>query len=96
VLFQYFAIAPMQKLSLRAGLAAALEADALSLIAWQIGMYGFMAFAQSCIFGHFLGAPATVDAVEFWFAMQVAMVVGFVASYPVNWWLIRSGIKAEM
>jgi hypothetical protein len=96
VLFQYFAIAPMRKLSLRAGLAAALEADALSLIAWQIGMYGFMAFAQFRVFGHFLGAPATVDTVEFWFAMQLAMVVGFVASYPVNWWLIRSGIKAEM
>ncbi|MEO8081682.1 MAG: DUF4396 domain-containing protein [Caldimonas sp.] len=28
--------------------------------------------------------------------MQVAMVAGFVTAYPVNWWLIRAGIKERM
>ncbi|SAL05779.1 hypothetical protein AWB81_07303 [Caballeronia arationis] len=28
--------------------------------------------------------------------MQVAMVVGFFTTYPVNWWLIRKGIKEKM
>jgi len=28
--------------------------------------------------------------------MQVAMLSGFATSYPVNWWLIRSGIKEKM
>jgi hypothetical protein len=28
--------------------------------------------------------------------MQIAMVVGFPTTYPVNWWLIRSGIKEKM
>ncbi len=28
--------------------------------------------------------------------MQIAMLAGFVSSYPVNWWLIRSGIKEAM
>jgi hypothetical protein len=28
--------------------------------------------------------------------MQIAMVVGFLTTYPVNWWLIRKGIKEKM
>ncbi len=33
------------------------------------------------------------DTVEFWFMMQIAMVCGFLTAYPVNCWLIRTGIK---
>ena len=43
-----------------------------------------------------LGHRAEVDTPEFWFLMQVAMLSGFATSYPVNWWLIRSGIKEKM
>ena len=32
----------------------------------------------------------------FWFMMQIAMLAGFVTSYPVNWWLLRSGVKEKM
>ncbi len=28
--------------------------------------------------------------------MQLAMIAGFITSYPVNWWLIKIGIKEEM
>ena len=28
--------------------------------------------------------------------MQIAMICGFVTAYPVNWWLIRVGIKEAM
>jgi hypothetical protein len=28
--------------------------------------------------------------------MQVAMLVGFATTYPVNWWLIRRGTKEAM
>jgi len=28
--------------------------------------------------------------------MQIAMLAGFLTSYPVNWWLIRRGIKEAM
>ena len=50
VAFQYFTIAPMRKLGVGAGLRAAVKADALSLASWQIGMYGFMAFAKFYLF----------------------------------------------
>jgi hypothetical protein len=28
--------------------------------------------------------------------MQIAMIAGFLTSYPVNWWLIRRGSKERM
>ncbi len=96
IVFQYFAIVPMRDLSPAQGIVAAVKADALSLISWQVGMYGFMAFAQLYLLGHLLGLRAEVDTPEFWFFMQIAMIAGFLTAYPVNWWLIRSGIKEKM
>jgi hypothetical protein len=92
VAFQYFTIKPMKNLSPGEGLVAALKADSLSLTAWQIGMYGWMAVATFAIFGRELPKDSPV----FWFMMQIAMVAGFLTSYPVNWWLVSSGIKEKV
>lgn len=43
IAFQYFAIVPMRELGVRAGLVAALKADTLSLTAFEIGLFGWMA-----------------------------------------------------
>lgn len=96
VLFQYFTIKPMRNLTAGEGIVEALKADALSLTAWQVGMYGFMAIAQFWIFRRLIGVSLTVNTVEFWFMMQIAMLAGFLTSYPVNWWLLRRGIKEPM
>lgn len=96
IVFQYFSIAPMRKLSLWPGLVAALKADTLSLTAWQVGMYGLMAIAQFGVFRPLTGQMLEVNTPEFWFTMQIAMLAGFATSYPVNWRLIRAGIKEEM
>lgn len=96
IVFQYFTIAPMRDLSFGRGVAAAAKADTLSLTAWQIGMYGFMAFAYFAVFRAWLGTRLQTDSVEFWFMMQIAMFFGFLTSYPVNWWLIRKGLKEQM
>jgi hypothetical protein len=96
VVFQYFAIAPMRQMSVREGLLAALKADAASITAWQVGMYGFMAVAQFLVFRPMFGAMATAAEPEFWFAMQLAMLCGFATSYPVNWLLVRTGVKERM
>ena len=42
------------------------------------------------------GAMAAVNSPAFWFTMQIAMLAGFITSYPVNWWLIKVGIKERM
>ncbi len=74
------------------GLWAAIKADTLSLTAWQVGMYGWMAVSVFLIFGHEIPKTSPV----FWFMMQIAMLIGFATSYPVNWWLIRKGVKEAM
>jgi hypothetical protein len=96
IAFQYFTIAPMRGLSLGPGLWAAIKADTLSLTAWQVGMYGSMAIAHFLLFGRIFGVALKTDTAEFWFVMQIAMLCGFVTAYPVNWWLIRAGVKETM
>lgn len=92
IAFQYFCIKPMRNLSPAQGLWAALKADALSLASWQLGMYGWMALA---IFVIFKDELVKTDPV-FWFVMQIAMVAGFITAFPVNWRLIKIGIKEKM
>lgn len=92
IAFQYFTIKPMKNLSPGQGLWAAIKADTLSLTAWQIGMYGWMAIATFVLFGREIPKTSPV----FWFMMQIAMLAGFITSYPVNWWLIRKGMKEAM
>jgi hypothetical protein len=90
--FQYFTIAPMRHLPPGKALVQALKADTLSLTAWQVGMYGWMAIARFAIFGK----EIPVTRPTFWFMMQIGMAAGFVVAYPVNWWLVKAGIKEKM
>ncbi|HVX85922.1 MAG TPA: DUF4396 domain-containing protein [Phycisphaerae bacterium] len=92
IVFQYFTIVPMRHLPPLKGIWQAIKADTLSLTAWQVGMYGWMAVAVFLIFHHELRKTSPV----FWFMMQIAMLVGFLAAFPVNWWLVRSGVKEKM
>lgn len=92
IAFQYFTIAPMRHLGLRDGLVAAVKADALSLTAWQVGMYGWMAIARFAIVGH----PFEKSSPVFWVMMQIAMFAGFLTSYPVNVVLLQRGLKEAM
>ncbi|MDA9420699.1 MULTISPECIES: DUF4396 domain-containing protein [Bradyrhizobium] len=96
VAFQYFTIKPMRELSPAEGIVQAVKADTLSLTAWQVGMYGFMAIAQFAIFRNAFGVRLEPSMPEFWFMMQIAMIAGFFTSYPVNWWLIKAGVKERM
>lgn len=92
VAFQYFTIKPMRRLSPGKRLAKAVQADTLSITCWQIGMYGWMTIVTFVIFGHDL----RTNTVVFWFMMQIAMCVGFLAAYPVNALLLKRGIKEKM
>ena len=50
IFFQYFAIAPMRGLGFRDGIWAAVKADTLSLTAYEIGMFAWMAVTQKLLF----------------------------------------------
>jgi hypothetical protein len=43
-------------------------------------MYGLMALVQFRLYPALAGQSASVNSVEFWFAMQIAMVAGFLTS----------------
>jgi hypothetical protein len=32
----------------------------------------------------------------YWFLTQVAMLIGFATTFPVNWWPINNGTKEKM
>jgi Domain of unknown function (DUF4396) len=94
IVFQYFAIAPMRGLGVRDGLVAAAKADFISLTAFEIGLFGWMAIFQLVLF---TGASAlTTDSAAYWLLMQVGMMIGFATSWPANVWLVRRGIKVPM
>lgn len=91
VFFQYAALASM---TTKHGLPLwwkAFKVDFLSLTAWQIGMYGWMAIAVVLLIG-----PMSPTEPIFWFMMQLGMFCGFITSYPMNWWLMSMGIKKVM
>ena len=96
IAFQYFAIAPMRGLGPRDGILAAVKAGALSLTAWQVGMYGLMAVLVFGVFRPVFGTQPSAASPVFWFAMQLAMLAGLATAYPMNWWLVRSGVKERM
>lgn len=91
ILFQYFAIAPMRRLGLKDGLVAAIKADTISLIAFEIGLFAWMALSRFVLF-----PLDTTASWPHWFMMQIGMIVGFLTSYPANAWLIRKGLKEAM
>ena len=41
------------------------------------------------------GMPSPLTP-EFWFIMSMALLVGFVVAYPINWWLVARGLKHGM
>ena len=91
IAFQYFSIAPMRGISGWRGIAAALKADTLSLIAFEVGMFGWMALVRLVLF-----PDVEANSFLYWFLMQIGMTVGFATSYPANWWLLRKGWKEAM
>lgn len=92
VIFQFWAIMPMRHLKFRAGLREAAKADAISLTAFEVGLFAWMALMRFVFFD----PPLQPNQVEYWFMMQVGMILGFFTSYPANWFLIRRGIKEAM
>lgn len=94
LLFQFFAIAPMRGLGVRDGLKAAAKADILSLSAFEVGLFGWMALMAFV----FYPAPNHLhpDSPVYWFLMQVGMIIGFFTAWPANVWLLRRGIKEAM
>jgi hypothetical protein len=93
IVFQYFSIKPMRNLTPGEGIVAAIKADTLSILAFQVGMYGWMALVYFVLFPE---PHLTPFDPRYWLMMQIGMICGFATSYPMNWWLIKAGLKEAM
>src|SRR5207237_10289662 len=93
ILFQYFVIAPLRgQVGRLAPLGDAIKSDTLSVLSFEVGLFGWMAVAEYAIWK----SPPPIDSSSHWFLMQIGMMLGFVTSWPVNRWLLRHGIKEPM
>jgi hypothetical protein len=94
IFFQYFTIIPMRGLSFAKGIRSAVRADTISILAFEIGMFGWMALARFLLFPE----PRRIypNMAVFWFMMQIAMMIGWISAYPANVWLLRRGWKEKM
>ena len=93
IVFQFYSIAPMRKLGVKEGIWAAIKADTLSLTAFEVGLFGWMALTY---FVFFPGPHLTPTEPTYWLMMQIGMILGYFTSYPVNVWLIKTGLKEAM
>ncbi|UOQ45756.1 DUF4396 domain-containing protein [Halobacillus salinarum] len=93
VIFQFYAIYPMNKeQGMMNALKETIKADSFSLIAFEVGMFGWMAIVHYLLFP----TPPKPHEATYWFMMQIAMILGFLTSYPANWLLVKKGIKEAM
>lgn len=58
----------------------------------HVWMDEWMAIVIFVLIGHEMEKTNPV----FWVMRVIAMLTGFLTSYPVNWWLIKKGIKEKM
>lgn len=93
VLFQYLTIAPMTGEKGLKGVWTAIKVDTASIVSFQVGLFGWMAIVMLVIWPHH---GISVASPDFWFQMQIGMVLGYLTAWPVNRWLVSHGIKEKM
>ena len=86
--FEYFfSTVPTRGLPSGQGLGVALLIALVTVLAFDVGMGGWM------LVMHFLLFMPPLTDVTFLFLMQVGLILGFLTGYPAVLWLIRRGIK---
>ena len=74
------------------GLWLAIRADTLSILGFQIGLFGWMALSHEVIWQ----PPLPIDSSGHWLMMQIGMILGYGTSWPVNRLLLKLGWKEKM
>lgn len=93
IAFQYFPIRAVRQVRPRDAIIDAVKADTLSLTAFEVGMFAWMAVIYFVFLAERRPDPSMI---LFWFIMQIGMVFGFLTTYPANWLLVRWGVKSGM
>lgn len=90
-IFQALFMRDMAGGSYRRALAGTFIAELLSMNLLMAGMVPTMMALKSRI-------PAAAEPTRpaFWFVMSMALLVGFIVAYPINWWLVANHLKHGM
>jgi hypothetical protein len=89
--FEYFfSTVPTRGLPSGKGLGVALLIALVTVLAFDVGMGGWM------LVMHFLLFMPPLTDVTFLFLMQVGLILGFLTGYPAVLWLLRRGTKAAV
>ena len=89
--FEYFfSTARERELAPARGLGVALLIALVTVLAFDVGMGGWMLFLH---FSAFMPAPTDI---AFLFLMQIGLILGFLTGYPAVGWLVGRGTKATV
>lgn len=90
-IFQALAMRGMAGGSYKRSLAITFFPELLSMNFLMAGMVPTMILSMSHV-------PAAMSPLrpEFWFVMSMALLVGFITAYPMNWWLVSHHMKHGM
>ncbi len=90
-IFQALFMRGMAGGSYRRALSSTFFPELLSMNCLMAGMVPVMTLAMKYVpAGHNPSSPA------FWFIMSMALLVGFITAYPMNWWLVSHHLKHGM
>jgi len=65
--------------------------ELLSMNCLMAGMVPVAAIAKAAV----SGGDNPINP-EFWFIMSMALLIGFISAYPMNWWLVSNHLKHGM
>jgi hypothetical protein len=92
VVFRYFASAHRDGSRMWCALVTVAKADLLSVSPFELALIVWLALISRVIFP---GPRLRPDSPVFWFVVQIGLITGFFAAWPVTLWLIHRGVKAE-
>jgi hypothetical protein len=90
-IFQALFMRKMSKGSFRRALSNTFIPELLSMNGVMAGMVPVMTLAMANV-------PGSHDPLgpTFWFIMSMALLAGFIVTYPINWWLVANNLKHGM
>jgi hypothetical protein len=95
LLFQVTPIMVLMGKTFQEALFAGFRAEAVALRVMVMGMFPKMYTLINAAAAGSEGMPSALS-LEFWGIMTASIAVGFLVSYPANWWLVKIGWKRGM
>lgn len=89
LLWQFFSLPQHEKKSFWHQLSLAFKRSAFPLLIYQAGIFLFMTLALKFVLHQQINPSLTI----FWFMLQLAMITGFIFSWPANHFIIKRGIN---